>query len=96
MNKIYKILGKRGRITVPWELRGKLGFAFGDIISFEVADGGVIIRREKVCDKCVDSAPQDRIAALKEILGDLTPAEIRDSLVFLSVKWAEIQGGGDA
>ena len=28
MNKTYKILGKRGRITIPFEIRQKLGFAY--------------------------------------------------------------------
>ena len=32
MNKTYKILGKRGRITIPFEIRQKLGFAYNDVI----------------------------------------------------------------
>ena len=33
---IYKILGKRGRITIPWEIRRELGFAYNDVVSFQM------------------------------------------------------------
>ena len=50
MEKIYKILGKRGRITIPYELRLKHGFAYNDVVSFEETDKDtIVIRREKIC-----------------------------------------------
>ena len=46
--KINKILGKRGRITIPYEIRLKMGFKCNDVVSFEEQDNNtVIIRREK-------------------------------------------------
>ena len=45
-NKIYKILGKEGRITIPEIIRENCGFADNDIISFEEKDDCVILRRE--------------------------------------------------
>ena len=45
---IYKILGKRGRITIPWEIRKELGFSHNDVVSFEV-DGCSVIVNEKSC-----------------------------------------------
>ena len=51
MNKTYKILGKRGRITIPFEIRQKLGFVYNDVISFEeTGKNTVIVKREKICD----------------------------------------------
>ena len=43
MEKIYKILGKRGRITIPYELRLKHGFAYNDVVSFEETDKDTIV-----------------------------------------------------
>lgn len=43
MSKMMKILGKRGRITIPFEIRERQGFQYNDVVSFE----------EK--DKCCDS-----------------------------------------
>lgn len=38
MTKLYRILGKRGRITIPYEIRKRVGFSYNDILSF--ADAG--------------------------------------------------------
>ena len=34
MDKIYRILGKRGRITIPYALRMLMGFHPNDLVSF--------------------------------------------------------------
>ena len=54
MNKMYRILGKRGRITIPFEIRKRVGFAYNDVLSFtEAADGRtVVVKREKICSNC--------------------------------------------
>ena len=97
MQKILKILGKRGRVTIPWEIRGELGFACNDVISFERTGDAVLVRREKLCDGCGGAAqtPKDNATALTELLEDATPEEIRTALVRLSVRWAELQARGD-
>ena len=32
--RMLRILGKRGRITIPYEIRKKLGFQPNDVLSF--------------------------------------------------------------
>ena len=98
MNKTYKILGKRGRITIPFEIRQKLGFACNAVISFEEADKNtVIVRREKICDGCRTdesepvSKPTDEVTLL-DFLDGLSAEEQRAALVHLSVKWASLEG----
>ena len=97
--KINKILGKRGRITIPYEIRLKMGFKYNDVVSFEEHDNNtVIIRREKICDGCKKDAPNpvekptDEITLL-DFLDGLSAAEQRAALIHLSVKWAQLQGG---
>ena len=97
--KINKILGKRGRITIPYEIRLKMGFKYNDVVSFEEQDNNtVIIRREKICDGCKKNAPNpvekptDEITLL-DFLDGLSAAEQRAALIHLSVKWAQLQGG---
>ena len=53
--KLYRLLGKRGRTTIPLEIREQLGFACNDLLSFTVEGDAVIVRREKVCDDCADA-----------------------------------------
>lgn len=90
MNKTYRVLGKRGRITIPFEMRQELGFAFNDIVSFTVQDGKtVLVRREKICNECRATEPDTADAiSLKDFLDGLPEKEQRAALVHLSVKWA--------
>ena len=86
--KIFRILGKYGRITIPLAIRQKLKFKYNDVLSFEDRNGVVVIRNEKICSKCKDSMAHDK-AALQEFLNGLTDEEQRSALVYLSVLWAE-------
>jgi bifunctional DNA-binding transcriptional regulator/antitoxin component of YhaV-PrlF toxin-antitoxin module len=107
--KIYKILGKRGRITLPLEIRQEMGFTFNDVVSFERTGDAVTVRREKVCEQR-DAAPntppacaflnqmaeqKTRAALFAELLDDLTAEELRTALIHLSVRWAEMTQSGD-
>lgn len=48
MKKMYRVLGKRGRITIPYEIRQSVGFSCDDVISFEQQDQDtVLVRRKK-------------------------------------------------
>lgn len=97
MTKLLRILGKRGRITIPYEIRQRVGFAYNDVLSFtEAADGRtVIVRREKLCDNCIDREPMEftETVDLKDFLDDLSEEQQRLALIHLSVRWAEKQGG---
>ena len=97
--KINKILGKRGRITIPYEIRLKMGFKYNDVVSFEEQDNNtVIIRREKICDGCKKDAPNpvekptDEITLL-DFLDGLSAAEQRAVFVHLMTKWTDLLGG---
>ena len=47
-NTIYRVMGKRGRITIPYEFRQQVGFGYNDILSFTKQDDNtVIVKREK-------------------------------------------------
>ena len=55
MNKIFRILGKRGRITIPFEMRVQLGIMYNDILSFQADGDKVIVTKEKLCSNCTSS-----------------------------------------
>lgn len=95
--KIYRILGKKGRITIPYEMRHRVGFAYNDVLSFAEASDGrtIVVKREKICDECKNAEPvaEDDEVTLLDFLNGLSEAEQRAALIHLSVKWAEKQGG---
>ena len=33
--KLLRILGKRGRITIPFEIRQRVGFVYNDVLSLD-------------------------------------------------------------
>ena len=35
IRKVYRILGKKGRTTIPYAIRKKLGITYNDLLSFE-------------------------------------------------------------
>ena len=94
---LYRILGKKGRITIPFEIRQRVGFKYNDVLSFtESPDGmSVTVKREKICDGCKEckSVKEDEIT-LYDFLNNLTPEQQRAALVHLSVRWAEKEAGG--
>ena len=102
--KLYRILGRRGRITIPHEICTRVGYAYNDVLSITEAEDGrsIIIKRELLCDDCKGTRNQKNTEAkenekdgitLLEFLNGLNEAEQHAALVHLSVKLAEKQGG---
>ena len=91
MTKLYRVLGKRGRITIPFEIRQRVGFTYNDVLSFTESPDGrtVTVKREKICDNCSGTKTAD-----KDFLDSLSAEQQRVALVHLSVKWAEQKAGG--
>lgn len=90
MSKIYKILGKRGRITIPFEIRLRKGFAYNDVVSFEEKDDNtVVIKREKICDNCKVSAEVEKEASLLDIINSLQLSEQKAVFKYLARKLAD-------
>ena len=80
MNKIYRTLGKRGRTTIPYAIRVRLGLRHNDLLSFEEDGDTVIVRREKVCNECNDFLDDinemgDDNDALLDFVDDLSDKE---------------------
>ena len=52
MKKIYRVLGKRGRITIPEEIRMIAGIGCNDILSFTIdASHCITLQKVEVCDE---------------------------------------------
>ena len=100
--KTYRILGKRGRITVPYEIRCKVGFKQNDILSFEETEDGksVIVKRERLCvcdgEKSKETKDKQDEITLYDFLNNLSPEQQRAALIHLSVKWAQNNTGEKA
>lgn len=82
--KYYRILGKRGRMTIPYELRMDAGIHCNDLISIEhQKDGSIRIQKEMVCNHCADEPN------LCDTLDRLSREEKQALLVRLSLALAQ-------
>ena len=84
MLKIYRVLGKKGRITIPYEIRQRIGFRYNDVLSFiQQDDGSVLVRREKICDNCkyLEEDFEENINALMKSISDGGSYEIVTAMV---------------
>lgn len=91
MLRLFRVLGKRGRITIPFEIRQRIGFKYNDVLSFtQQDDGSVVVRREKICDNCkyLEEDFEENFT-LEDFIDSLSEEEQRDALVHLSLKWVE-------
>ena len=93
MMKLYRFLGKRGRITIPYEIRQQIGFRCNDVLSFtKLDDDSVVVRKEKICDNYNEFAEEfEENYTLEDFLDSLSEEEQKDALVHLSLLWAEKQ-----
>ena len=90
--KLYRVLGREGKITIPHAMRQRIGFRDSDIVSFElVSRDAVLVRRESLLNR--DGVPIDAdMPSLQDFLESLTEKEQYAALVHLSVLWAEHNG----
>jgi AbrB family looped-hinge helix DNA binding protein len=50
--KLIRLLGEKGRVTIPYPIRAALKLERGDILSFAAGKDAVIVRKERLCDDC--------------------------------------------
>ena len=85
MGKIYRIMGKRGRTTIPYAIRVNCHMGPNDLLSFELADKDTImIRKEKVCGGMQSDCVEESRFSLEEFLESLPREEKRRALLYLS------------
>ena len=85
--RMLRILGKRGRVTVPQEVRDEIGLERGDVVSFNLVDeDSVLVKRERLCDNCVTQTNQtDMMELLVQAMRFAHPGEsAQDSFEFLT------------
>ena len=82
-NKIYRIIGNEGRVTIPHQLRRCAGLVSHTVVSFElVSEDTVVVRREQLKDQA--DAPTE-MPSLRELLESLTPEQQEAARCYLAL-----------
>lgn len=74
---VLRILGRKGRTTIPYALRKKLGLKPGDIVSFTLENGCITVRREDLCD-------YENCPAMMDCDAEITPDTVMEDFSCLS------------
>lgn len=93
--KTYRVLGQKGRTTIPLSIRMRLGLRCGDVLSFEEDNGTVTVRKEKICDHCKDRSESQGVS-LSSLADSLSQDERRVLLTCLIAKFSEELGDAHA
>ena len=90
--KIYRILGKEGNITIPHMMRFHIGFQPGDVVSFkQISEDAVLVCRERLQEK-VD--PPADLLDLRERLDSLSESQQHIARCYLSILCTDGNSGG--
>lgn len=70
---IRRILGNKGRTTIPYEFRMRLGMTPNDVLDFELDKdrNAVIVTKAKLCDNCASVDIDAEEKAVEEMETDL-------------------------
>ena len=83
INKIYRIIGNEGRVTIPHQLRQCAGLVSHTVVSFElVSEDTVVVRREQLKDQA--DVPAE-MPSLRELLESLTPEQQEAARCYLAL-----------
>lgn len=90
MNKTYRILGQKGRITIPLELRCDNDMCCGDMLSFEQTDDGILIRNVSAEERYSDDSDELDIDELSDKSKDRTQLFNALDELSLSDRWTAL------
>lgn len=79
MNMIRRIIGKKGRTTIPFPMRQMLGIRENDVVAYSLNEdkSAVIVTKEQICDGCMG------------VEDDITSDEVVDFVDSLPEKFQE-------
>ncbi len=94
MATIKRILGKKGRTTIPYELRQKLDLRYNDVLKFEINSTRdcIIITKEPICTDCIDFVPYDSDITFGDFFSHMSKEEILEVIATLTKELIEREG----
>lgn len=98
MTMIRRILGKRGRTTIPYEFRQILDMRYNDVLTFAMNNDRtcVVITKEKICTDCIKFVPRSKDISLDEFLSQMSTDEMLKAISALSKALVEKEVTKDA
>ena len=93
MDKQYKVIDDRGRLTIPRSVRFLTGITANSIVSLTFSKDEIIIKKEKNSDKCQNEKQEKETKTLAELYNQLNQPEQDAALIHLLVERSKKKGG---
>lgn len=90
MDKQYKVIDDRGRLTIPRSVRFLTGITANSIVSLTFSKDEIIIKKEKICDNCQNEKEEKETITLAEFLNQLPEAEQDARYSQENKNWSEL------
>lgn len=97
--KIVRVLGKRGRITIPYEIRVRNKIGYNDILSFEEKDKNtIIVRKEKLCSGCTPECfDEENSIPIEDFIDSLRAAfDVPNAALSIAERFGAVESNGSA
>lgn len=95
---VRRVIGIRGRITIPFRIRRFLGVKYNDVLSFSLGEepDTIVIKKLKICNNCCDNGlgNDEKIAELQDFLKDYSSTEINRAIKMLEEKYSKGDSNG--
>lgn len=89
MQNKYRFPDKEGRITIPADIRKRLGITGESIFGFEKQDNGLLLIRQQRIGTNTDETVVEKELSLLEVINSLSPSEQRAAFKYLARRLAE-------
>ena len=87
---VRRVIGIRGRITIPYHIRETLGIKYNDVLSFSVSEEPktITITKLDICNNCNEKViAESRMKEFKSFLKDFSEEEFKRAYEFMNKKY---------
>lgn len=89
---VRRVIGIRGRITIPYHIRETLGIKYNDVLSFSVSEEPktITITKLDICNNCNEKViAESRMKEFKSFLKEFSDEELKNAFALLEKRYKE-------
>ena len=95
---VRRVIGIKGRITIPFRIRRFVGIKYNDVLSFSLGEepDTIVIKKLKLCNNCCgdDSENDEKMAELQDFLKNYSSTDINRALKILEEEYSKGDSNG--
>ena len=83
LHNVRRVIGIKGRITIPYHIRMAMKIKYNDVLSFSIGDNPntIVIEKLNICNHCNATPKEENVIELQKILKGFSREEINKALI---------------